>query len=332
MHRFYFMMNSLTRTILYLLFVWMPLFLPACSTMRNCPIETLQPAKLALEGPKNSIALCASETVLSEAIATNETATGVPADSLITNILFSLQHDWEKVPGFDEAQFLIYIIKTDSLYEDFNFDLVVQLDRLQIKNIYYGQQYAFNLWEAYMYVQYSAKWTIRNSSGTLIDEFTDRNLMAWPSGIQEGKSEAVENLPDVKDAWWDMGIAIAQNYADRIVPKWQTGMRRIYMVNKFPELSQQAYTAMQNDAYGRAFDMWENMLLSCRKIFQKRIKSQITYNMAVAYEFQNQLDQSVYWAQQSANLKKKSKTVNYLKLLHERQQHQIKLDQQTSRL
>ena len=319
-------MTCITR---YLLFVMAPLLMTACVTMRHCPIETLQPAKLTFEGSINSIAVCAPQAVLSEAIKSNHTATGVPADSLIANILFSLQHFWEETPGFEETHFFIYITKNDELPVYANFDMTVQLDDLQITNIYYGQQYGFVEWEAYLYVQYAAKWSIHDRSGKLIDGYTDRDLIVWPSGIRAGKAEAVEHLPDVRDAWWDMGIALAKNYVARIVPQWQLGMREIYMVNKYPELSQQAYRAMQNDGYARAFDIWENMLLSCRKKGQKNIKSQITYNMAVSREFENQLDEAIRWAQRSADLNRKTKTVHYLNLLRERKQHQAQLDLQT---
>ena len=298
--------------------------------MRQCPIETLQPAKLTFEGSKSNIAICASEKILLESVMANEDARGVSSDSLISNILFTLQRHWEEAPGYEDARFSIYFMNADEPYDASNFDIVVQLDRLQLKNIYYGQQYSFFEWEAYLGVQLLAKWTVRDKSGALVDEYTHRDLMWWSSGIHEGKTEAVDHLPDVKDAWWDIGIAIAQNYAARVVPQWQTGIRNIYMVNNFAELSKRAHTAMQNDAYSRAIDIWESMLLSCRKHWQKKAKSQITYNMAVAYEFQNQLEQAVDWAQQSMNLKKKSKTVNYLNLLRERQQHQTKLDLQTS--
>jgi len=308
----------------------MPVLLPACVTIRHCPIETLQPARLTIEGPKNVIAICASEDVFSESIMTNETATGVPTDSLIANILFSLQRIWEKAPGYEDTRFYVYIMDTDELYGASNFDIVVHLDRLQIDNAYFGQEYDFDVWEAYLFIQYSAKWSVQNNSGELIDEYTCYDLIVWPSGVHRGKLEAVEHLPDVKDAWWDMGIALAQDYIARIAPQWKTGMRHIYMVNKFPDLSQRAYTAMQNEAYARAFDIWETMLLLCRKVLQKEVKSQITYNMAVAYEFQNQLDQAIYWAQRSIEMKKKSKTVAYLKLLRERQQYQMQLDMQTS--
>jgi hypothetical protein len=267
---------------------------------------------------------------LSEAIISNESATGVPADSLIANILFSLQRSWEEAPGYEDAKFFIYIIKNDELPGVSNFDLVAQLDRLQVNNTYYGQEYSYFEWEAYLHVQYAAKWSVRGKSGSLIDEYTDRDLIVWLSGIRFGKGEAVANLPEIKDAWWDMGIALANNYAARIVPQWQTGIRNIYMVNRFPELSQQAYTAMQYDGYARAFDIWETMLLSCRKSGQKTAKGQITYNMAVACEFQNQLEQAIQWAQKSANFKRKSRTVDYLNLLRERQQQQKQLDLQTT--
>jgi hypothetical protein len=305
------------------------MFLSACVTMRHCPIETLQPAKLTVEGPKRSIAIYASETLLTESIMSNSSnTTGVPRDSLIANILYSLQHFWEKAPGYEAAKFVIYIAKTEEHPEPSNFDLTVQLENLQIKNIYYGQEYSWVEWEAYLHVNYTAKWTIRNASGTPVDEYTDRNLMEWRSGLRTSKMQAVMSLPSVKDAWWDMGIVIAKNYAARIVPQWKTGTRDIYLINKYPELSMQAYTAMLNYGYARAFNIWENMLMMCRKHGQKRIKSQITYNMAVAWEYQNQLDEAIYWAQRSANLNQRKQTVNYLNILRERKQHQTKLDLQ----
>jgi hypothetical protein len=323
-------LNTLTCATRYLFFAFVPLFLSACVTVRHCPIETLQPARLIVEGPKKNIAVCASQALFSDAIMSNDGATGVPADSLIANILFSLQRYWEDAPGYEDARFFIYITNDNELPKTSDFDLVTRLDRLQVDNAYYGQQYAYFEWEAYLYVHYAAKWSVSDKSGALLYEYTDRDLIVWPSGIRTGKAEAVANLPDIQDAWWDMGIALARNCAARIVPQWHTGVRHIYMVNKFPELSQQAYTAMQNDSYGRAFDIWETMLLSCRKSGQKRTKGQITRNMAVVCEFQNRLDQAVQWAQKSANLKRKFKTVDYLNLLRERQQQQKQLDQQTA--
>ena len=312
----------------YLLVVAASVSLSACVTMRRVPIETLQPAQLTFANSKNNIAICAPQNLLSEAIKSNITATDISADSLISNILFTLQHFWEEAPGFEDAQFFIYMTKIDESPVFSNFDMTIQLESLQITNIYYGQQFGFFEWEAYLYVQYAAKWLIHDKSGKIIDEYTDRDLIVWSSGIRDGRAEAVEHLPYIKHAWWDMGIALAKNYIARIVPQWQTSAREIYMINRFPELSQQAYRAMQNDGYARALDIWENMLFSCRKMGQKKIKSQIAYNMAVACEYQNQLDEAILWAQRSANMMMTSKTVRYINLLTERQQQQSLLDRQ----
>ena len=312
----------------FLLFVVLTLHISSCVTTRSLPIETLQPARLDFEGARKNIAISSSPTLLSEATLLSDNTVSVPADSLIANILFSLQLFLKELPGYDDANLSTYTAISDEQAEYSNYDLLIQLDRLQISNAYYGQQYGFFEWEAYLYVHYAVNWSIRNASGSLIDNYSDRDDIIWRSGIHIGKSEAVDNLPSIKDACWDTGIAIAQRYADRIAPRWQTGARRIYMVNKFPDLSLLAYKAMQNDAYMRAFDIWESMLFSCRKRGQKKTKSQITYNMAVAYEFQNQLEQALYWAQRSANLNMKTRTANYIRLLKERQQYKEQLDKQ----
>ena len=302
--------------------------MPACVTTRQHPIETLQPAQLTLENPRGSIAISASQRLLAESVGANESAISLPVDSLIANALFSLQHLLQDAPGYENTRFFVHIALGDEPAATSDFDMTVWLNSLQIRNTYYGQQYSFFEWEAYLYVHYAANWLLVDRSGAVTDNHTDRDLMIWPSGIRADKSAAVTNLPAVKDAWWDLGIAAAQKYVARIAPQWQTGARHIYMVNKFPELSMLAHAAMQNNAYARAFDIWENMMLSCRKRGQKRTKSQIASNMAVACELQNNLDDAIHWAQRSQNLNHTSRTANYIILLRERKLQQEKLDRQ----
>jgi hypothetical protein len=179
-----------------------------------------------------------------------------------------------------------------------------------------------------MHVHYVAEWSVRDRSGNLLDDYVDRDLIVWPSGIRSGKSEAVSSLPGIDAAWWDMGIVMSQSYAKRIAPQWAKGVRSIYMINKFPDLSEQAYTAMQNNGYERAFNIWEEMLLLCRKRGQSKVKSQIAYNMAVSCEFRNQLEQALYRIRRSLNLSHNSFIKSYLELLEERQKNSLQLDKQ----
>ena len=304
----------------------------ACDTMRRIPIETLQPAKVTFEGLPKNIAICTSKTLFSDASASNTEAKliPVPADSLIENILFSMKYLWKQAPGYDNAQFIVYTASAgDTTVRDFNADITVHLEKLQINNRYYGHQYDYDEWEAYIYINYVAKWAIYNKSGAKIDDYTDSDMVIISSGIHETKAQAVQKLPDAKDAWWDMGIILAKNYIARITPQWQTETRYIYMINKFPDLSMMAYKAMSNDNYIRALNIWETMLMSCRKRGQKQTKSQITYNMAVACEFQNQLEQAITLTKQSSAIKQKNITENYLRLLNNRLEQRKKLDLQT---
>jgi len=246
------------------------LFFQSCTTMRYFPIETLRPAYITFDSPKDNITLCATRTVLSEELNVNMMYTGATIDSLMANILHSLMYRWKEAPGYRNTQFTVHTKPADQIPASINYDLIVCLEQLQVINSYYGQQYGFREWEAYLYVKYEARWMVRNAEGILLDKYTDRDLLVWPSGIFADKAEAVTNLPPLKDAWWDMGIAIANNYFDRVAPQWSKGVREIYMIDKFSELSLKAYKAMQNDRYDHAFDIWENMLLSCRKNGQKK--------------------------------------------------------------
>jgi hypothetical protein len=306
------------------------LLAPSCAVMRSFPIETLQPARLTFDAPKKNIAICAPQALLQETVRRNwQSAASVPSDSLIANALFSLHHFWKDAPGYEDALFSVHITKSGNPPADAGYDLIVRLDELQITNTYYGQEYSYFEWEAYLYVHYAAKWSVCDGRGALLDEYAYRDLLVWESGIRSGKADAVTGLPDVKDAWWDASIALARNYAARVAPQWRGETREIYMVDKFHELSQQAYIAMLNGAHARAFDIWETMLLSCRKCGQRIIKSRIALNMAVACEFQNKLDEALLWAQRSENLKHKFRAADYLELLYERKRIQAQLDRQT---
>lgn len=305
--------------------VW--LFLSGCVVVRQCPIETLQPAKLVLPEPKQRVAIYASAALLSSAIRSNEIRSAVYADSLTLNVLYSLQRFWQKSPGFENTDFHV-AMAADVLANSSEFDLIVRLDRMQAKNTYYGEQITYLDWETYLHVNYVAEWLIYDRQGQLVDTYVERDLIVWESGIRQGQSEALAALPNVNDAWWDMGIEIAKNYAARVSPYWAMGMRSVYMINKFPELSRRAYLSMQKQGYHRAFNIWDEMLLLCRKRGHRKTKSRIAYNMAVACEFENEIDRALYWAQRSTGFSQHSANTEYLNSLLERQAQRLQLDQQ----
>ena len=313
----FFMLRIIVRNLFFPIAL---LLLSSCVTIRSLPIETLQPARVNFEMPQKNISISVSPSLMAE---TEMFPEAVNADSLVANILFSLKNFLENMHTYQNIEILV------SLDVPPNPDMLLLLDELRLNNTYYGQQYAFLEMEAFLHVHFTARWLIVNNLGQQINQFTDRDLMIWRSGIQSDRDAAINNLPDVKDAWWDTGITIAERFANRITPQWRRGSRHIYMFDdKFPELSQSAFIAMNNDAYWRALDIWENMLMSCRKKGQKKLKSRIIYNKAVAFEFLNQLEHAIYLAQQSVALKNEYRNSNYLRILKERQEHANILDTQ----
>ncbi len=310
---------------LYLL----PLLFSACVTVRECPIETLQPAKLAFEGQKKNIAVCASPTIFSYSVQTNPNADEIPGDSLVLNILYSLRAAWKNAPGFEDAKISMFATESDyPLPELAKYDLIVRLDKLRLKNTYVDEQHDFNRIAVILQVYYVAEWSVRDKAGRFLDYYTDRDMVMWYSGAYSNQTEALPYLPKTADAWWDTGIAIARSYAEHVTPRWQTEYRGIYMINNFPDLSKQAYTAMRNNGFERAFNIWEEMLIACRKKGQSKTKSRIAHNMAVACEFNNSLDDAIYWIQRSINYSSNKINYNYLRILKERQTQNILLDQQ----
>ena len=299
----------------------------ACVTTHRIPIETLQPARVSFEFPKTNIVISASQALWDEAAMLANSAN---ADSLIANILYSVKILLEILPGYDSSEFLVIADANNDIQNEF--DMLIQLDGLRINNTYYGQQHSYFEWEAFLHVHYAARWSIRNGSGDIVNEYSDRDLMMWRSGAFLTRDIAVENLPKVSDAWWDTGVTIAERFAARIAPQWQTSTRTIYDIENFYDLSQMAHTAMRNHAYWRAFDIWETMLMGCRKRGQKNLKSRITYNMAVALEFQNELDMAIHWAQRSVSFKQSNRNENYLRLLQDRQKNMRLLDAQLGKI
>ncbi|MDR2039225.1 MAG: DUF6340 family protein [Bacteroidales bacterium] len=325
----------------YLFVVWMSLFTSACVVIREIPIETLQPAKITFKDSRKKIAIYAPPSLLDEAIQSNEATYGVHTDSLINNTLYSLKSLLEKAPGFERTSFAVFV--TDDhrkIPQSSDFDYFISLDHLQLKNRHYIEQYSFQTWEASVEVFYIALWSVRNRDGDIIENYIDRDIRTWFSGIISDWTAAASpsyrvdavktKLPSINDIWWDLGIILARSCTKFLAPHWQKEERAIYMLNKFPELSGLAYTALKNNGHERAINIWEEMLVACRKRGQKKIKGKINYNIAVGHEYMNQLDESIQWLQRSINYSSNKVNTTYLRLLENRKKQSIILDQQTN--
>jgi hypothetical protein len=296
----------------------------SCAVIRECPIETLQPAKITLEAPRQSVAVFASPDIFSESFLINKMTDDMRTDSLILNLLYSLKYFMEQAPGFENTEVSVFLAAQDSVPKDH--DWFVGLNRLPVRNISYGGES--------LEVRCVAAWSIYNRDTSFTDKYIDVYAQVWKSdedisgGAGDSEYELTDKLPSIEDAWWDLGITVARACAAYLTPHWQREMRGIYMINRFPDLSVAAYAAMQNEDYDGAFAVWEKMLTLCSRKGQKNTKRQITYNMAIACEYLNLPDEAIRWAQRSVDHAPAAASYRYLEFLEERKEQAPILDKQ----
>ncbi|MDR1672756.1 MAG: DUF6340 family protein [Bacteroidales bacterium] len=274
---------------------------PACASIRECRIETLQPPEMPLNTPIEKIAVYAPPKLFSEAIVSNIKTADIASDSLIYNILYSLKMFIEEAPGFEESVVSVFIADGD-IPDKADYDWLIELKQLDIENNIGAQS-----GKLFLHARCSALWTLQNRDASVTDTRSDNDSQIWLAISENDGNYIISYLPTIADAWWDLGIAIARSYARYITPYWYTEDRQFFMLNKFPDHSRRAYDAMMNGNYQKAFDIWEEMLILCGKNGKTSTKSQITLNMAVACESEHRLDEALVWAQRSVGY-----AVNYL--------------------
>jgi hypothetical protein len=173
-------------------------------------------------------------------------------------------------------------------------------------------------------------WTLQNRDASITNTQSDNDSQIWLAVSENDGDYMISYLPAIADAWWDLGIAIARSYADYITPYWRMENRHFFMLNKFPDHSLRAHDAMINGNYRKAFDIWEETLMLCGKTGEKRMKSQITLNMAIACELEHRLDEALTWAQRSIGYAINHLNRGYPEFLKYRQEQDSLLRRQIS--
>jgi hypothetical protein len=114
-------------------------------------------------------------------------------------------------------------------------------------------------------------------------------------------------------------IEAAQRYARHIAAHWNSEERLIYCADK---LLQPGYTCFNHSNLEGAIARWENVY----EVGAKRTKAMAAYNIALAYEMLDNLDESEHWLLKSKEKKKYRTVKNYLNIIKERKLERIQLD------
>ncbi|MDR1666290.1 MAG: tetratricopeptide repeat protein [Bacteroidales bacterium] len=305
------------------MFVWL---FTSCSVMRECPVETLQPAQISFDSLRRSIAVYAPSGLFDLSVSSNEGTAAIAADSLVYNLLYSVKSYLEQSPGFQKTRVEVFLADHPTEIP-VACDWYIGFSHLELHNSTYARPHVFfPSWTVYLQVRSAIVCSVGRDEQVL-HSFEKHDLLEWSATIGAGDDPALY-LPSVADAWWDTGIAIARACTDHIAPHWQEEWRPVFMISRFPDDSALAYTAMKDGNYARAYEMWDEMLISCRKRGQKRMKSRILHNMAVTLEMQDRIEDAVQQVRQSIRYSSLPENREYLRLLLQRLSQKTELDKQ----
>jgi hypothetical protein len=297
----------------------------SCSVMRECLFETLQPAEILFDSPRRSIALYAPAGLFDLSVSSNKGTADIQTDSLVYNLLYSAKFILETSPGFQDSR--VYVFLADHPDEiPVDCDWYVGFSGLHFRNSTYVRSYAFWSWEVFLQVHSALTCTV-GKGDRILSNFEKYDMMEWSAVIGDDDDPALY-LPPVADAWWDASISIARACINHVAPHWQQESRPVFMINRFPDESVLAYMAMKDGNYARAYELWDEMLISCRKRGQKRLKSRIMYNMAVILEMQDRIDDAVQQVRQSIQYSDQSENREYLRILLQRLSQTTELERQ----
>lgn len=134
-----------------------------------------------------------------------------------------------------------------------------------------------------------------------------------------------QKMYDTKKGLIDAGIYAALDLNQNISPLWTSDKREIFIFNK-KNKDEQDY--ISNNNWQKLTEYW----LPLTQDINISTKSKAEFNMALAAEFEGNIDEAITWASKSFNTKIALRTVNYIKKLKSRKAELEKIDQKKNQL
>ena len=146
--------------------------------------------------------------------------------------------------------------------------------------------------------------------------YKDSDSFDWEEQVVRGRTVRL----NIMDLLAYTEIAAAQKYASHIATYWTTEERMLYA---YPDsLMVLGYDRFQENDLEGAIGSWETAY-DTRKV---KIKAYAAYDIALAYEMLDDLDECEQWLLKSKKIKKKLPVVDYLKIIKFRKANKLKLD------
>lgn len=167
-------------------------------------------------------------------------------------------------------------------------DAIISLDM-------YSCFYSHSVTQGTANVVMSNIWSVFNSEGKMLDRFAQIDTLFWDRYDESGSMKNYK-IPEKQSALKIAGGVMGQNYSKRFLPSW-VRVYRDMMVIDHPEFKSAVKLATKNQ-WTDASVIWMKHLASPKK----RWAMAASYNMAIASEMEGNIDQSLKYLAQAAQL------------------------------
>lgn len=242
---------------------------------------------------------------------------------LIQNNFYDVKKDVKRHRSPQSASFPppLLGIEIQNICKQFNTDALLSLEIFDIKtNFTYqpgvkiqmdnaGKDYPINIITAIQETTISAGWRVYNGNDTTIaDEYkTERKLLWKADGINE--INASSKLPLLSIELPKLGSEMGYTYAHHISPKTEIIGRQYY--GKENDELKRAKAFIKSGNWDGAKNIW----LEQANRSDNKTSSRATYNLAIYYEKQRDVNAALELAQKACSLDKNKYTTLYVQLL-----------------
>jgi len=176
---------------------------------------------------------------------------------------------------------------------------------------------------SYCYIYYKImndhNWSIYYPAGRLAYSFELKDTLRW-----EGTNDNCDfDIPQIYDLLSEACYYSGIRAGLYIAPYWEDNITRAVFTGGNNEM-RQAAVLVSNDFWYDAGQIWNQLSLSGNR----RLAAKASFNIALAYEHDDQLDQSLLWINYADSLSDNKHIENYKKILLERIKTKEILDRQ----
>lgn len=184
-------------------------------------------------------------------------------------------------------------LQVDHLRKLYDADAVVALNRLLLSDILEDYLTADDDYYAYLEVRCVSVWQIYLPGQERPQALTLADTLVWENRDYR-RSDAIDALPNRRDALLDMAIYSAETIGKRLVPHWEQRDRYFYYN------SDRQMRAAMDSLYHKRWDAAIGEWYSAYERGNSKLKACAAANMAAAFEIEGDLRSAYYWAIKAA--------------------------------